>query len=343
MVESPAAPTEPPTPAEPTPSTPPRSTPGPVTARPLVTEPARCCICGTRDSEPVGSGPDFEYRTSPDSFLAVRCVHCDVVYLDRRPVADELDRIYPDHYHAFAFTEDRFGFVYSVRRRLEARRLLATFSDLAPTARIVDVGCGDGFHLDLLAQYGLPGWQLEGIDLDDRAIAAARRHGLTVHKGRVEALELPEASYSAALLIQTIEHVDDPATVLRAIHRILEPGGRVLLVTDNTASLDFALAKRRHWGGYHFPRHWYLFNPASIERLARLTGFEVASIGTMMSPVNWVYSARNALDDWGASAEIVDHFSLESPVALAAGTAFDTLHQLAGRGALVRAVLRRPV
>ena len=89
----------------------------PVATRTLVLEAAVCCICGTRDSEPVGVGPDFEYRTSPDSFLAVRCVHCGVVYLDRRPVAGELDRIYPDHYHAFAFTEDRFGFVYSVRRR----------------------------------------------------------------------------------------------------------------------------------------------------------------------------------------------------------------------------------
>jgi hypothetical protein len=55
-----------------------------------------------------------------------------------------------------------------------------------------------------------------------------------------------------------------------------------------------------------------------------------------------VYSVRNALDDWGASRDLVDRFSLESPVALAAGTAFDTMHQLAGRGALLRAILRRP-
>ena len=315
---------------------------GPVTTRPLVTETAACCICGTRDSEPVGSGPDFEYRTSPDSFLAVRCTHCGVVYLDRRPIAAEFDRIYPDHYHAFAFTEDRFGLVYSVRRRLEARRLLHTFRDLPADASVIDVGCGDGFHLDLLAEHGPPGWTLAGVDVDDRAIGAARRHGLTVHKGRIEDLALPEESIDAALLIQTIEHVASPATVLRAIRRILKPGGRVLVVTDNTASLDFAIAKRRHWGGYHFPRHWYLFDPRSLSLLAAHCDLDVASMGTMMSPVNWVYSVRNALDDWGASSEMVDRFSLESPVALAVGSAFDTVHQLAGRGALVRAVLRRP-
>jgi SAM-dependent methyltransferase len=290
----------------------------PVTTRPLVTEAAHCCICGTRDSEPVGVGPDFEYRTSPDSFLAVRCTRCGVVYLDRRPVAAELDRIYPDHYHAFAFT------------------------GLPADARIIDVGCGDGFHLDLLTSFGPAGWQAEGVDIDDRAIGAARRRGITVHRGRVEDLDLPEAAFDGALLIQTIEHLPDPAVVLQAVRRLLKPGGRVLVVTDNTGSLDFRIAQRRHWGGYHFPRHWYLFDAPSLERLARTAGFEVAELGTMMSPVNWVYSVRNALDDWGASSNVVDRFSLESPVALAAGTAFDTLHQLAGRGALLRAILRRP-
>lgn len=316
--------------------------PGPVTTRPLVTKAAVCCVCGTRDSEPVGVGPDFEYRTSPDSFLAVRCVHCGVVYLDQRPVAAELGRIYPDHYHAFAFTEDRFGFVYSVRRRLEGRRLVRAFAALPPDARIVDVGCGDGFHLDLLRAFGRPGWTVEGVDVDERAIRAAHRRGLTVHRGRVEDLDLPEASFDAALLIQTVEHLPDPASVLRAVLRLLKPGGRVLLVTDNTGSLDFAIAKRRHWGGYHFPRHWYLFDERSLRLLATASGFEVAEMGTMMSPVNWVYSARNALDDWGASRGLVDRFSLESPGALAAGTVLDSLHQAGGRGALLRAVLRRP-
>ena len=175
-----------------------------------------------------------------------------------------------------------------------------------------------------------------------RAIAAAERRGLTVHRGRVEDLDLPEASFHAAFLIQTVEHLPDPVAVLDAVRRLLVPGGRLLLVTDNTGSLDYRLTRRRHWGGYHFPRHWYLFDAPALRRLAAAAGFDVAELGTMMSPVNWVYSARNALDDWGASRRVVDSLSLDSPVALAAGTAFDTLHQLAGHGALLRAVLRRP-
>lgn len=313
----------------------------PAGTRPLALEAARCCICRTRDAEPVGIGEDFEYRTSPDSFLTVHCDRCGVVYLDPRPMRSELATIYPDRYHAFDFDEDRFGFVYRVRRRLEGRRLLAAAGDLPRDAAILDVGCGDGFHLDVLRDHASPGWRLEGVDLDGRAADAAEARGLVVHRGSIEELELEPDHYDLALLIQTIEHVGDPAAVLRAIRRVLRPGGRLLVVTDNTGSLDFAIAKRRHWGGYHFPRHWYLFDRPSLHLLAAKTGYTVDELDTMVSPVNWVYSLRNALDDWGAPRPLVEWLSLQSPIPLAAFTVFDWFHQRLGRGALLRAVLRR--
>ena len=55
-----------------------------------------------------------------------------------------------------------------------------------------------------------------------------------------------------------------------------------------------------------------------------------------------MYSFRNLLVDWGAPGWLVDRFSLKAPVALAFFTAFDALHCVFGRGALLRAVFRRP-
>jgi SAM-dependent methyltransferase len=299
-------------------------------------------VCGAEDCVPVGIGEDFEYRTSPDTFIAMRCRECGLVYLDPRPTATELPRIYPPSYHAFDFSPERFGFVYRVRRSLEARRALQWCRGLGDTARILDVGCGDGFHLRLLRDFGRPGWKLEGVDASERAVEAARRAGLVVHHGTIEQLGLPAATYDLVLLIATIEHVDDPAGVLRAVRRLLRPGGRVVIVTDNTATLDFAVFGARHWGGYHFPRHFNLFNRATLERLAAVTELDVDSIETVMSPVNWVYSVRNTLVDWDAPSWLVERFSLRSPLALAFFTLVDSAHQIAGSGALLRAVLRRP-
>jgi SAM-dependent methyltransferase len=144
-------------------------------------------------------------------------------------------------------------------------------------------------------------------------------------------------------MIMTIEHVEDPVEVLKRARRLLRPGGRLGIVTDNTGAPDASFGRSRHWGGYHFPRHFYLFNRRSLSQLASLAGFEVDRMGTMMSPVNWTYTVHNALDDWGAPRWIVDRFTLESAPALAIFSLVDLLAGLLGRGALLRTVLRRPL
>lgn len=319
----------------------PAASPEPASGLHLV--PAVCCLCGVEDADPVGVGEDFEYRTSPDTFLAVRCRRCGLVYLNPRPADDEAGRIYPDHYHAFDFKPDEFGFVYRVRRRLEARRVLRWCRDLPAAARILDVGCGDGFHLRLLKDYGRSGWSLDGVDADGRAVEAARKAGLSVHRGTVEGLDLPASHYHLVLMIMTVEHLSNPVGVLRAVRRLLVPGGKVVIVTDNAGSPDFRLFGGRHWGGYHFPRHTHLFTKTTLRKLAEVTGFTAESVGTAVSPVNWVYSVRNLLDDWGAPRWLVRRFSLKSAPALAAGTLLDLPLKLLGRGAILHATFRRPV
>ena len=306
-------------------------------------EPAQCCLCDAADDEPLAVGEDFEYHSSRDTYLAVRCRGCGLVYLKLRPAESELSRVYPPSYHAFDFSPHRYGLAYAVRRRLEARRLLAVCGGLPPDARILDVGCGDGFHLKLLREFGPASWTLEGIDTSARAVEAARAAGLSVRLGPVQEVADEPVRYDLALLIATIEHVGDPVQVLSSVRRLLRPGGRVVVATDNASSLSFRLFERRHWGGYHFPRHWYLFSPTTIARLARCAGLEVERLGTMVSPVNWTYSIRNALVDWNAPRWLVERFSLSSPVSLGVFTILDMIQHLRGRGELLEVVLRRPV
>jgi SAM-dependent methyltransferase len=320
----------------------PRAALSAATPPPLELVHVSCCVCDSDDATPIAVGEDFEYRTSQDSFLAMRCKRCGLIYLNPRPAVDELARIYPSNYHAFEFTPERFGFVYGVRRRLEAMRVLGYCRGVPIAARIIDVGCGDGFHLKLLADYGPSSYTLEGIDPDARAVEAANRSGLTVHHGTIESLDLKPGRYDLALLIQTIEHVSDPPALLRGIRRILRPGGKLVIVTDNTDSLDRKLFEGRHWGGYHFPRHWNLFNSTSLRRLASRTGLSVERMTTIVSPVNWVYSVRNALVDYGAAHWLCEQFSLSSAGSLGLFTLVNSLERVLGNGALLCATLSRP-
>ncbi len=303
----------------------------------------KCCICESSDATIIGNGQDFEYHTSGETFSVMRCNSCGLIYLNPRPVISEFKRIYPPSYHAYNFSENNFGFPYRVRSRIETWRLLHDCRRLPDNARILDVGCGDGFHLSLLAKSGKKNWSLEGVDIDKHAIDAATRKGLRVYRGRIEEVDLPEESYDLIFMIMTIEHLERPDRTLYSIKRLLKKGGRLVIVTDNTNSVDFTFFKEHYWGGYHFPRHWNLFNRHSLQKLAEKTGFEVMSLKTIISPVNWVYSIHNAFVDRGKPKWLVDSFTLRSSFSLTFFTVLDFILQKFGRGALLKGIFRKPL
>lgn len=303
----------------------------------------KCCICESSNATIIGNGQDFEYHTSSETFSAVRCNSCGLIYLNPRPVISEFKKIYPPTYHAYNFSEKNFGFPYKVRSRIETWRLLKDCHGLPGNARILDVGCGDGFHLSLLAKSGKKNWSLEGVDIDKHAIEDAANKGLRVLMGTVEEVDLPAENYDLVFMIMTIEHVERPDKTVCSIKRLLKKGGRLVIVTDNTSSIDFRFFKEHYWGGYHFPRHWNLFSRDSLKRLAEKTGFEVMSLKTIISPVNWVYSIHNALADRGKPQWLVDSFTLRSTFSLSFFTVLDFIFQKFGRGALLKGVFRKPL
>lgn len=303
----------------------------------------KCCICESSNATIIGNGQDFEYHTSSETFSAVRCNSCGLIYLNPRPVISEFKKIYPPTYHAYNFSEKNFGFPYKVRSRIETWRLLKDCHGLPGNARILDVGCGGGFHLSLLAKSGKKNWSLEGVDIDKHAIEDAANKGLRVLMGTVEEVDLPAENYDLVFMIMTIEHVERPDKTVCSIKRLLKKGGRLVIVTDNTSSIDFRFFKEHYWGGYHFPRHWNLFSRDSLKRLAEKTGFEVMSLKTIISPVNWVYSIHNALADRGKPQWLVDSFTLRSTFSLSFFTVLDFIFQKFGRGALLKGVFRKPL
>jgi 2-polyprenyl-3-methyl-5-hydroxy-6-metoxy-1,4-benzoquinol methylase len=305
-------------------------------------EPALCAVCGVDDCTPIAVGSDFEYKTTDEEFLAVQCRRCNLVYLNPRPDGASIGLAYPDSYHAFHFDPGSFGFVYKVRQWLESRRVLAWCRGLPATAKILDIGCGDGFHMDLLRRYGSPAWVVEGVDSDLRAVDAASRRGVSVRCGQLEELTFEDSSYDLILMIMTIEHVSNPLSIVRRAAQLLRASGRLVIVTDNTGSPDFRIFSNRHWGGYHFPRHLYLFNRNNLAALCAKAGLVAKSIQTAISPVNWTYSMRNWIQDWRGFNWLRNRFSLQSPVGLAAFTLLDAPLAAVGYGGILHGVFEKP-
>jgi SAM-dependent methyltransferase len=189
--------------------------------------------------------------------------------------------------------------------------------------------------------------------MDPSAAETARGRGHRVVTGRFEQDEdLESRSFDLIVALHVIEHVDDPERFARRAAELLAPGGVFAVATPNWDSAD-ARRARGHWGGNHFPRHWTLYDPVTIEALARSNGLEVARIEFQPNPIFWVWTAHSRLRDRFPSRSWPDRLfppvrifdpSLRSLVLLTLFTLVDLgLRAATGRTASMAVELRKPL
>ncbi len=288
------------------------------------THPNTCCLCGSGEATVVGTGIDFEYDTCSNSFDYVKCEVCEHHYLNPLPDPSELSTIYPANYGNYSNSVNP-GLAYRVKGLLEGRHLRKLAGTLREGGVALDIGCGDGRLLDGIRKH-CPGIEVaEGVEISETAAMAAIAKGYTVHVGNVDDLDLPSDHYDLVCLIQVIEHVYDPVACIEKVWDCLKPGGIALFETPSVECLDARLFRKRYWGGYHFPRHFNLFNSRNFVAALRKQGFEVVSLKHKLQPVHWVWTCHHYLKEKGYPARLAESFNIRNPWYLALFSAVDLI------------------
>jgi SAM-dependent methyltransferase len=158
---------------------------------------------------------------------------------------------------------------------------------------MLDVGCGSGEWVRLAQTYG---WDAQGVDVDAKAVENARNKGLNVRLGTLVGQRYAESSFDLITMGHVIEHVHDPAGLLKECHRVLRPNGVMVSLTPNIASIGH----RRfgvHWLPLDPPRHLLLFTPNTLVHVAQRAGFQHIRVGSTLRANRYTESASRRIRD----------------------------------------------
>ena len=140
---------------------------------------------------------------------------------------------------------------------------------LMPPVDVADLGCGEGYVTIEAARFArrvIAVDQSKDVLARARAMAERRRVSNVVWKrGRLERLPIGDAAVDVALLSQALHHAERPERALAEAHRVLKPGGRVLI-------LDLR-EHREAWVSEQLGDRWLGFGDRQLERLIRDAGF----------------------------------------------------------------------
>jgi 2-polyprenyl-3-methyl-5-hydroxy-6-metoxy-1,4-benzoquinol methylase len=215
----------------------------------------------------------------------------------RVPTAEELNEFYSAKYyqeehgpyrHAYSAEELQ----YFRNKTLQRLFVVDSLQDQRPSRRMLDVGCGEGWALDVFAEAG---WDVLGTDFTDTALLSHNPHLsdrlLTgdLHVV-IDQLVAQRREFDVVYLASVLEHVPDPERVLRDCLRVAAPDAVLVVAVPNDFSkfqgqlAEAGIVNRPYWVA--LPDHINYFNVPALGALAARCDWEmVRTLGDY--PVEW--------------------------------------------------------
>lgn len=165
--------------------------------------------------------------------------------------------------------------------------------------KVLDVGCGGGILSEAMAHRGA---QVTAIDMGEAPLSVARLHqlesGLNIDYQQITAENLAEqmpAQFDVVTCLEMLEHVPDPASVIRSCYQLVKPGGHVFFSTINRNPKAYLMAViGAEYLMQMLPRGTHDFKkfirPSELGAWCRSVGFKVTDMtGLTYNPLSKRY------------------------------------------------------
>ncbi len=235
-----------------------------------------CPACGAAEHRVLFAATDRVYAATDKWFQIVECRQCRLIRLHPQPSPAERGGYYPSGYWTEPETKAA-GRLENFYRRLvlrdHVRFVERALEQSGEPGMVLDVGCGSGAFLRMLADRGRQ--NIVGLDFAlDAASAAAHRSAVPAICGTLSRAPFAPGSCAGITMFHVLEHLYEPARYLEAAHELLAADGRLIVQVPNAACWEFLLFGER-WSGLDVPRRLFHFRRIDLESLLDECGFEI--------------------------------------------------------------------
>ncbi len=213
------------------------------------------------------NGSELAHIKGYSAIFLVRCQTCGFLFSENIP--DE--QFLSNHYKGY--NRNQYISPITIKRY---NQLLDGFEKFRSTNKIIDVGCGSGFFLEVAKKRG---WSVFGTEFTDEAIEVCSKKGIVMKQGKLRYADFEAGSFDVATSFEVMEHINYPKEEVQAIHSLLRHGGIAYVTTPNFNSLS-RLFLRSKWTVLEFPEHLCYYTPSTLKLLFDSCGFQDAKIVT---------------------------------------------------------------
>lgn len=229
---------------------------GSLRCMPMTDPHASCPACQSAETLAIGA---------KDGHVLRRCGHCRTAFVHPMPGPEVLRAFYTGY-----ATNDKY--MRKKEKKVARARLRLRFLPVRRGMCFLDVGCNAGFAVAAALERGL---DARGIDIDTEAIATAREWLPPERFEAVSIEDYAERGHRADFIYssEVLEHAPDPDSFVRALSRILVPGGHVHITCPDAGHF---LRPRNFfdWEAVQPPKHLVYFTRDGLRALFRRHGFD---------------------------------------------------------------------
>jgi SAM-dependent methyltransferase len=221
-----------------------------------------CILCGVTSRLPL---------IEQGSWRVHRCASCGLGFLDPRPDAEELSRLYAADYFLSQYDGGlKTGSPGLKRRIAQEDHRVRFFRRMKKRGHVLDVGCGMGYFLQACREAG---YDVSGIDISEDSASYVRNElGIAVRTGPIEHIGIPDGTIDIITMWHFLEHTPDPRIYLERARRWLKKDGLIVVDVPNYEGTD-ARKTWESWKGWQLPFHLYHFTPGTLTALLARHGF----------------------------------------------------------------------